>query len=97
MQQNTKGLLLFVFLISVSLFGINLFNNNDSNKLPINLQDATKWSFQEALNNEFSSLGLYLSAHPLDSYSNILSTMNVRRSIEILNEPENYIKQNLKL
>lgn len=30
MQQNTKGLLLFVFLISVSVFGINLFNNNDS-------------------------------------------------------------------
>ena len=30
MQQNTKGLLLFVFLISVSVFGINFFNNNDS-------------------------------------------------------------------
>ena len=30
MQQNTKGLLLFVFLISISVFGINLFNNNDS-------------------------------------------------------------------
>ena len=30
MQQNTKGLLLFVFLISVSVVGINLFNNNDS-------------------------------------------------------------------
>jgi hypothetical protein len=30
MQQNTKGLLLFVFLISVSVFGINLYNNNDS-------------------------------------------------------------------
>ena len=30
MQQNTKGILLFAFLISVSVFGINLFNNNDS-------------------------------------------------------------------
>ena len=28
MQQNTKGLLLFVFLISVSVVGINFFNNN---------------------------------------------------------------------
>ncbi len=28
MQQNTKGLLLFVFLISLSVFGINFFNNN---------------------------------------------------------------------
>ena len=75
----------------------NLFNNNESNKLLINLQDTTEWSFQESINNEFLSLGLYLSAHPLDSYSNILSTMNVRKSIEILNEPEKYIKQNLKL
>ena len=75
----------------------NLFNNNESNKLLINLQDTTEWSFQERINNEFLSLGLYLSAHPLDSYSNILSTMNVRKSIEILNEPEKYIKQNLKL
>ena len=75
----------------------NLFNNNESNKLLINLQDAVEWSFQESINNEFLSLGLYLSAHPLDSYSNILSKMNVRRSIEILNKPEKYIKQNLKL
>ena len=75
----------------------NLFNNNESNKLLINLQDITEWSFQESINNEFLSLGLHLSAHPLDSYSNILSTMNVRKSIEILNEPEKYIKQNLKL
>ncbi len=75
----------------------NLFNNNGNSKLLINLQDATEWSFQESINNEFLSLGLYLSAHPLDSYSNILSTINVRRSIEILNKPEKYIKQNLKL
>jgi len=75
----------------------NLFNNNGSNKLLINLQDAIEWSFQESIKNEFLSLGFYLSAHPLDSYSNILSKMNVRRSIEILNQPEKYIKQNLKL
>ena len=80
-----------------SSYQSNLFNNNDSNKLPINLQDATKWSFQESINNEFSSLGLYLSAHPLDSYSNILSKMNVTKSMEILNEPDKYFKKNVKL
>ncbi len=80
-----------------SSFQSNLFYNNYSNKLPINLQDATEWSFQEAINNEFSSLGLYLSAHPLDSYSNILSKINVTKSIEILNEPYKYIKKNVKL
>ncbi len=75
----------------------NLFYNNNFNKLPINLQDVTKWSFQEAINNEFSSLGLYLSAHPLDSYSNILSKINVTKSKEILNKPDKYFKKNIKL
>ena len=75
----------------------NLFNGNDNNKLLINLQDNIEWSLQERINNEFLSLGLYLSAHPLDSYSNILPNMNVIRSIEILNEPEKFIKQNIKL
>ena len=80
-----------------SSYQSNLFNNNDFYKLPINLEDVTKWSFQEAINNEFSSLGLYLSAHPLDSYSNILSKMNVTKSIEILNEPDKFLKKNVKL
>ena len=75
----------------------NLFNNNDVTKLLIDLKDTTEWSFQEKINNEFSSLGLYLSAHPLDGYSNILLKMNVTNSIEILNEPSKYIQKNIKL
>ncbi len=75
----------------------NLFNNNEYNNLIIDLPDVTEWSFQENINNEFFALGLYLLAHPLDSYSNILSKINVKRSIEILNEPEKYIKKNVKL
>ena len=75
----------------------NLFNNNDVTKLLIDLKDTTEWSFQETINNEFSSLGLYLSAHPLDAYSNILLKMNVTNSIEILNEPSKYIQKNIKL
>ena len=75
----------------------NLFNNKYSNELLINLQDVAEWSFQENINNEFSSLGLYLSAHPLDCYSNILSKMNVKSSIEISKQPEKYIKKTVKL
>ncbi len=75
----------------------NLFNDNEANNLLIKLQDATEWSFQENINNEFSSLGLYLSAHPLDSYSNILSKINVMKSIDLLNEPKKYIRENIKL
>ena len=75
----------------------NLFNDGESNKLLINLQDYNKWSYQENINNEFSSLGLYLSVHPLDNYSNILSKMNVRTSVQILNGQEKYSKMNVKL
>lgn len=32
MQQKTRGLLVFIFLISVSIFGINLFNNNNDSE-----------------------------------------------------------------
>ncbi len=53
--------------------------------------------FKKKINNEFSSLGLYLSAHPLDSYSNILLKMNVTNSIEILNEPSKYIQKEFKI
>ena len=38
-----------------------------------------------------------MSAHPLDSYSNILSKINVIKSIEIVNDPYKYIKKNVKL
>ena len=75
----------------------NLFNNNDVTKLLIDLKDTTEWGFQEKINNEFSSLGLYLSAHPLDGYSNILLKMNVINSTEILDQPSKYIQKNFKL
>ena len=80
-----------------SSYQSNLFNSNDVTKLLINLQDTTEWSFQESTNNEFSSLGLYLSCHPLDSYSNILPKMNVRRSADILDDPQKYTNKSLKL
>ena len=75
----------------------NLFTNSGYNNLLINLQNATEWSFQENINNEFSSLGLYLSAHPLDNYLNILSKINVTPSINIHKDPEKYFKNNVKL
>ena len=80
-----------------SSYQSNLFNINETTKLLIDLKDTTEWSFQETINNEFSSLGLYLSAHPLDGYSNILLKMNVISSAEILNEPSKYTQKNLKL
>ena len=61
----------------------NLFNISEGNKLFIELPNVTEWSFQEKINNEFLSLGLYLSSHPLKSYTNIFSKINIKTSNEL--------------
>ena len=81
----------------IKSFQSNLFKNDNKNQLQINLPNIVEWSFQESVNNEFLSLGLYLSHHPLDSYSKILYEMNIKKSIEILKDPENYFHKNVKL
>ena len=63
----------------------------------MNLPNVAEWSFQEKINNEFSSLGLYLSSHPLDSYSNILPKINIKNISEIFKEPQKYFNKNIKL
>ena len=78
-------------------FQSNLFNKNNDDKLSINLPKVPEWSYQEITNNEFITLGLYLSSHPLDSYSNVLSKINITKSIEIFNESKNLLKKNIKL
>ncbi len=75
----------------------NLFNNCSDNKLFIDLPNITEWGFQESINNEFLSLGLYLSSHPLDSYSKILSKTKIKNVSEILKKPQKYYNKNLKL
>ena len=75
----------------------NLFNSDHSNKLLLNLPITPNWSFQESVNNEFLFLGLYLSCHPLDSYSKIFHKMNIKISTEITKEPEKYLKKNIKM
>ena len=72
-----------------------IFNDSDNNKLLIKLPDTSEWSFQECVNNEFLSLGLYLSSHQLDSYSKILSEINIKSSSKILNNPKKYLKKML--
>jgi len=75
----------------------NLFTNDSSNNLLINLPETLEWTFQENIDNEFSSLGLYLSSHPLDSYTSVLSKMKITKSVEILGNYENFSKTNIKL
>jgi len=75
----------------------NLFNENDSNGLSIALRETEDWGVQERLNYEFSSLGMYLSAHPLDNYKMVLDYLNITKNLEIIKNPSNYIKKNIQL
>ncbi len=75
----------------------NLFNKTNENQLLINLPNTQEWSAHEKLNNEFSSLGFYLSSHPLKSYLNILNKIDVKNTSEILEEPHKYFGKNIQL
>ena len=54
-----------------NLFGEEI--NNDI--LSLNLSD--QWSKMETLREEYSSIGFYFSAHPLDNYIDILEKLNI--------------------
>ena len=79
------------------MYNKNRVSTSHNNKLIINLPNITEWGFQENINNEFSSIGLYLSSHPLDSYYKILPRVNIKNISQILKEPQNYYNKNIKL
>ena len=64
----------------------NLFNNINSDELLIDIPNVLDWSFIEKLNNEFTSLGMYLSSHPLNNFSIVLKTLNIINSSELLEQ-----------
>jgi DNA polymerase-3 subunit alpha len=50
-----------------------------------NLSSMTEWSSVERLHNEFSAVGFYLSAHPLDEYKNKLQSMKTLSAMDLQN------------
>ena len=56
-----------------SLFGGDVAILDDS----IQLKNMTDWVGMDRLKEEFDALGLYLSAHPLDSYGRQLNRLRV--------------------
>ena len=62
----------------------NLFGGGgDAASDEIRLQPCEDWAAMDRLKEEFEALGLYLSAHPLDSYANQLSRLRVISSAEL--------------
>ena len=75
----------------------NLFNQTNNNHLSINLPEIYNWGEEEKLNNEFSSLGFYLSSHPLNHFLNILNDIKIIKSSEINETPTKFSQKNIKL
>ena len=62
----------------------NLFNNIDNSELMIDIPEVLEWTFLEKLNNEFTSLGIYLSSHPLDNFSIVMKNLKIINSSHLL-------------
>ena len=60
-------------VIQKSLFGSS---QNDRNEIP----DVQEWNVIEKLERERSTIGFYLSAHPMDVYSDFLGSFKITRS-----------------
>lgn len=60
----------------------DMFGGSAGGELKIELPQVTPWQASEKLQREFSSMGFYLSAHPLDEYSGLLEKMRVQMFAE---------------
>ena len=62
----------------------NLFSNNtDEVVIPFKKDAQLNWNQNEKMNNEFESIGFFMSEHPLLNYSKVLKTYNVINYVEI--------------
>ena len=76
----------------------NLFNNIDNSELMIDIPEVLEWTFLEKLNNEFTSLGIYLSSHPLDNFSIVMENLKIISSSHLLeNLKTNFEKKIIQL
>ncbi len=64
--------------------------SEESNKISYLIQDkkSSNWSNDEILSKEFSSVGFYISNHPLNSYEDILRQYKVKTFKEFENSKE---------
>ncbi|NQW09668.1 MAG: DNA polymerase III subunit alpha [Alphaproteobacteria bacterium] len=60
---------------------VNMFALDAGDSIPaIRLKERAEWPVLDRLKEEFDALGFYLSAHPLDSYTDSLRRLNVTSS-----------------
>ena len=61
----------------------NLFGGSDDLDSSVRLKPCDDWSGMDRLREEFESLGLYLSAHPLDGYVGKLEKLKVINAAQL--------------
>ena len=68
----------------------NLFNDQtENNEEKFELQTSKSWSKKELLNEEFKSLGFYISDHPLNDYEKIFEQLRILPFKEYYNNENN--------
>lgn len=61
---------------------VNLFGGDDQNSLPA-LRKVQNWDSMTKLQEEFSAIGFFLSAHPLDQFKVILERLQIVPILEL--------------
>lgn len=61
----------------------NLFGGIADTQLKIALPNIPEASGKDRIDNEFAALGLYISAHPLDDYADLIQSLDVVKANEL--------------
>ncbi len=95
LDNNRKKILLSIPKIILSIKNIyeekiskqsNLFGDADENNYKLlELENTGNWSKKELLSEEFSSLGFYISDHPLNEYKELFSQLKIKTYKEFIN------------
>ena len=75
----------------------NLFDVVNKNELSIKIPETLDWSLLEKLNNEFTTLGMYLTSHQLDNFSSVLKNLEVVNSSDLIKTSNESSKKNIRL
>ena len=67
----------------------NLFSDNEDIKNKFEFLHSVKWSKKELLNEEFKSLGFYISDHPLNEYNDIFDQLKITTFNKFYNDANN--------
>ena len=68
----------------------NLFESESNSSYDkFDLENKNNWSNKELLNEEFKSLGFYISDHPLNNFKNIFPQLNIKPFKDFINDKNN--------